>query len=138
MKHTISRTILAISLALCTANLGLAQNKSARVHSPAAYQSQNHKSPESVPAGNTAGSGSQESNSFACDPKAADADIPALTAEAFLYKASESRLRSGTSAHQHASHDVGPGKPAFSCAICRACEAAGGTCVHTSHGCYCQ
>jgi len=43
MKHTISRTILAISLALCAAHLGLAQNKSTGDHATATYQSRNNK-----------------------------------------------------------------------------------------------
>lgn len=140
MKHTISRTILAISLALCAAHLGLARNKSTGDHATATYQSRNNKpgTSDSVQAVNAAGSGSQDTGSFVCDPKAAEADIPALTAEAFFYKASKSRLRNGASAQQNTSHDVGPGKSAFSCSICRACEAGGGTCVHTPHGCFCQ
>ena len=110
MRHTISRTILAISLALCAARLGLAQNKSTGDHATATYQSQNKKpgTSDSVQAVNAAGSGSQDTGSFVCDPKALEADIPALTAEAFFYKASKSRLRNGASAQQNTSHDVGP------------------------------
>jgi len=61
MKHTISRTILAISLALCAAHLGLAQNKSTGDHATATYQSQNNKpgTSDSVQAVNAAGSGSK-------------------------------------------------------------------------------
>ena len=92
MKHTISLTILTISLALCAAHLGVAQNKSTGDHATATYQSQNNKpgTSDSVQAVNAAGSGSQDTGSFVCDPKAAEADIPTLTAEAFFYKASKS------------------------------------------------
>ena len=137
MRHTISRTILGGQR---ETNVGIFLLNSTGDHATATSQSQNKKpgTSDSVQAVNAAGIGSQDAGSFVCDPKALEADIPALTAEAFFYKASKSRLRNGASAQQNTSHDVGPGKSAFSCSICTACEAAGGTCVHTPHGCLCQ
>ena len=140
MRHTISRTILAISHALCArsswASPEQVDRRPRNRHLPIAKQKARNLRQRS--SGQRGRQRSQDTGSFVCDPKALEADIPALTAEAFFYKASKSRLRNGASAQQNTSHDVGPGKSAFSCSICRACEAAGSTCVHTPHGCVCQ